>query len=117
DACIENGLSEKTAKSNKAKIRNVLILSGKNSLKQIRGKDAIHVQKQLRKLPSNAHKMAEFKGLELPEIIKRNEIVCKPVLSEGTVKGTIHTVVTFFDYAIRMEYTDLNPFKGMKFKK
>lgn len=107
----------KTADSLKAQCKTILELSGKSSLKKIRRAEAEEIKKKLQHYPTNKNKQPEFKNLNAVEAVKLNERMGKPSLSEESIKDYIQKCSSFFEWCLVNELTDVNPFKGLKFKK
>ncbi|MFC5078482.1 site-specific integrase [Vibrio thalassae] len=112
-----NFVSEKTLEGQRAKCRIVLDLLGHKSIRRIRRRDAELVQQQLYHFPSNAKKNEDFKSLSNAEILSLNKQLRRTSLSEGSVKDYMQKVSSFFEWCMQNEYTDVNPFKSLKFRK
>ncbi|WP_394250652.1 tyrosine-type recombinase/integrase [Vibrio profundi] len=109
--------SDKTIAMSHAKVKTVLALLSTNNLRDIRRLEANKVRQLLHAYPVNAKKQKDFIGLEPKEILKLNEVITLPTLSVESVKDYIQKSSSFFEWCLQMELTDINPFKGIKFKK
>ncbi|MFA0088317.1 site-specific integrase [Vibrio sp. 10N.261.51.F12] len=105
-----------TVDENIAKISQVLFLTNKEQISDIRGKDALMAKRLLMQVPSNVHKKKCFKDLDLFQAIAINKALNEQVLAPATVRGKIQACSSFFKYLQKMEVTDINPFCGMKVK-
>lgn len=110
-------VSPKTLEGAYAKCFTVLMLLGKKEIKKIRRMDAEEARNLLTQYPVNAKKYKEFDGLSGKQLIKANKKYRKPTLSTESVKDYVQKCSSFFEWCIQMELTDINPFKGFKFKK
>ncbi|GEM78738.1 hypothetical protein VSU01S_09830 [Vibrio superstes NBRC 103154] len=110
-------VAKKTADSLYAQCKCILDIVGKTSLRKIRRADAEGVKKSLQHYPRNLKKIPEFKNLCVKEAIKLNKTLEKPTLSEESIKDYIHKCSSFFEWCVLNELTDINPFKGIRFKK
>ncbi len=110
-------VSEKTIEGAVAKCLLVLKLVDKVQLSSIRRSDAEKVRQQLLTLPSNIKKHKQFSGLSPTQAIKLNQKLGLPVISESSVKDYLQKCSSFFEWCVLMEYTDVNPFKGFRFKR
>ncbi|WP_087022970.1 site-specific integrase [Thaumasiovibrio subtropicus] len=109
-------VSAKTIEGATAKCRVVLEIVNKKKLASIRRNDAESARQILASLPSNIKKHQEFVGLTTSEAIKLNNKLGLPVISQSSVKDYIQKTSSFFEWCVQMEFTDINPFKGFKFK-
>ena len=100
-----------------AKITTILSLLNKKQINEIRRLDAEEVRQRLLQYPLNAKKMPQFKGKACSDIIIANQKYKLKTLSQESVKDYIQKASSFFEWCVQMELTDINPFKGMKFKK
>lgn len=110
-------VSLKTADSLKAQCTTILSLINKSNLKSIRRAEAEAVKQALRLYPTNVRKHREFRGLTAREAININKRIGKPTLSNESVKDYIQKASSFFEWCLANEFTDINPFKGIKFRK
>ncbi|ENP8456747.1 tyrosine-type recombinase/integrase [Photobacterium damselae] len=110
-------VSPKTLEGAYAKCFTVLKLLEKKGIKQIRRMDAEEVRNLLSQYPVNARKHKEFNGLDGKALINANKKHRKPTLSPDSVKDYLQKSSSFFEWCVQMELTDINPFKGIKFKK
>ncbi|HHF3089566.1 TPA: tyrosine-type recombinase/integrase [Vibrio alginolyticus] len=110
-------VSEKTLEGQRAKCQIVLDLLGHKSIKSIRRRDAEVIQQQLQHFPSNSKKNKDFKALNNTEILALNKQLRHPCLSESSIKDYIQKVSSFFEWCLQNEFTDINPFRAMRFKK
>lgn len=110
-------VSPKTIDMAYAKCHIVLTLLKAKSIKDIRRLQAEEARNQLSKYPVNAKKHKQFDGLEGQQLIRANEKHELPTLSPESVKDYIQKCSSFFEWCLQMEMTDINPFKGMKFRK
>lgn len=110
-------VNPKTIEMAYAKCYIVLTLLRTKGIKDIRRLQAEEVRKQLTQYPVNAKKHKQFDGLKGQKLIRANEKHNLPTLSPESVKDYIQKCSSFFEWCLQMELTDINPFKGMKFKK
>ena len=110
-------VSEKTLEGQRAKCQIVLDLLGNRPIRRIRRRDAEVVQQQLQHFPSNSKKSKDFKSLRNTEILALNKELKRPCLSESSIRDYMHKVSSFFEWCMHNEYTDVNPFKSLKFRK
>lgn len=110
-------VQEKTLNMAYAKCHIVLSLLKATNIKDIRRIQAEEVRKLLSLYPVNAKKHKELSKLSGKDIIKANKKLQLPSLSPESVKDYIQKCSSFFEWCLQMELTDINPFKGMKFKK
>ncbi|HHP0462544.1 TPA: tyrosine-type recombinase/integrase [Vibrio harveyi] len=108
---------EKTLNMAYAKCHIVLTLLQKSNIENIRRIQAEEVRKLLSLYPVNAKKHKELAKLAGREVININKKLKLPTLSPESVKDYIQKCSSFFEWCLQMELTDINPFKGMKFKK
>ncbi|MEF1259493.1 hypothetical protein QTO16_11300, partial [Vibrio harveyi] len=108
---------EKTLNMAYAKCHIVLSLLKTTDIKDIRRIQAEEVRKLLSLYPVNAKKHKELSKLSGKDIIEANKKLQLPSLSPESVKDYIQKCSSFFEWCLQMELTDINPFKGMKFKK
>ncbi|HIF5641179.1 TPA: site-specific integrase [Vibrio parahaemolyticus] len=109
-------VSEKSINGAVAKCQLVLNLIDKRQLSSIRRSDAEKARQLLIQLPANIKKHSQFKGLTPIQAIELNKKLGLPAISSSSVKDYIQKCSSFFAWAEQMEYTDLNPFKGFRFK-
>ncbi|MFA0132194.1 tyrosine-type recombinase/integrase [Vibrio splendidus] len=109
-------VSEKTITGAVAKCHLVLRLLNKQKLSSVRRSDAEDIRQLLIQLPSNIKKHQQFKDLSPLQAIKLNQTLKLPVISPSSVKDYIQKCASFFEWCVQMEYTDVNPFKGFRFK-
>ncbi|MGR5173769.1 site-specific integrase [Vibrio owensii] len=109
-----DGYEEHTISAKISKITQVIELTEKQKLSDITGTEARLAREQLKLLPSNAHKMAEFKDLNLVSVIKLNRSLNKPLQSHTTIKGKLQETSTFFKYLMKNRVVQMNPFEGLK---
>ncbi|HHX8681680.1 TPA: site-specific integrase [Vibrio diabolicus] len=109
-------VSEKSINGAVAKCQLVLNLIDKRQLSSIRRNDAEKARQLLMQLPSNIKKHKQFKGLKPQQAIKLNQESGFPCISPSSVKDYIQKCSSFFEWCVQMEYTDVNPFKGFRFK-
>ncbi|MEZ8769112.1 site-specific integrase [Vibrio alginolyticus] len=109
-------VSEKSINGAVAKCQLVLNLIDKRQLSSIRRNDAEKARQLLMQLPSNIKKHKQFKGLKPQQAIKLNQESGFPSISPSSVKDYIQKCSSFFQWCVLMEYTDVNPFKGFRFK-
>ncbi|EIF8962036.1 site-specific integrase [Vibrio parahaemolyticus] len=110
-------ISDKAIEMSHAKISTILSLLLKNQITDIRRLESDMVRRLLSQYPVNAKKMPQFKGMDNLKIIEVNTKLNLPTLSDQSVKDYIQKASSFFEWCIRMELTDINPFKAMRFKK
>lgn len=110
-------ISDKAVELAHAKISIILSLLNKKEISDIRRLEAEEVRKLLLHYPVNAKKKSHFKGKSCLQIIEDNKLLKLPTLSIESVRDYIQKASSFFEWCVQMELTDLNPFKGMKFKK
>ncbi|ELA7833033.1 TPA: tyrosine-type recombinase/integrase [Vibrio parahaemolyticus] len=109
-------VSEKSITGAIAKCQLVLNLLNKKQISSIRRSDAEKARQLLLQLPSNIKKHRQFNGLTPQQAIKLNQKLGLPVISPSSVKDYIQKCSSFFEWCTQMEYTDINPFKGFKFR-
>ncbi|MEZ8484416.1 DUF6538 domain-containing protein [Vibrio splendidus] len=109
-------VSEKTITGAVAKCHLVLRLLNRQKLSSIRRSDAEGIRQLLIQLPANIKKHQQFKDLSPIQAIKLNQTLKLPVISPNSVKDYIQKCSSFFEWCVQMEYTDVNPFKGFRFK-
>ncbi|CAH1546208.1 Phage_integrase domain-containing protein [Vibrio jasicida] len=109
-------VSEKTIEGAYAKCLLVLNLISKSNISSIRRNEAERARKLLLALPSNIKKHRQFEGLTPIKAIELNQNLMLPVISGSSVKDYIQKCSSFFEWCVQMEYTDVNPFKGFRFK-
>ncbi|EGX7690270.1 site-specific integrase [Vibrio parahaemolyticus] len=109
-------VSEKSINGAVAKCQLALNLIDKRQLSSIRRNDAEKARQLLMQLPSNIKKHKQFKGLKPQQAIKLNQELGLPSISPSSVKDYIQKCSSFFEWCVQMEYTDVNPFKGFRFK-
>ncbi|MCX2758980.1 site-specific integrase [Vibrio sp. Sgm 22] len=109
-------VSEKTITGAVAKCHLVLRLLNRQKLSSIRRSDAEDIRQLLIQLPANIKKHQQFKDLSPIQAIKLNQTLKLPVISPNSVKDYIQKCSSFFEWCVQMEYTDVNPFKGFRFK-
>ncbi|WP_279151333.1 site-specific integrase [Photobacterium iliopiscarium] len=110
-------VSDKAIKMSHAKISIILYLLNKKQINNIRRLDAEEIRKSLLQYPLNAKKMPQLRGKTPLEAIIANQKLKLATLSAESVKDYIQKASSFFEWCLHMELTDINPFKGMKFKK
>ncbi|HHG3225433.1 site-specific integrase [Vibrio fluvialis] len=110
-------ISDKAIEMSHAKISTILTLLSKTQITDIRRLDSDKVRRLLSQYPVNAKKMPQFRGMDNLKIIEANTRHNLPTLSDQSVKDYIQKASSFFEWCRRMELTDINPFKGMRFKK
>ncbi|HCE2132816.1 TPA: site-specific integrase [Vibrio parahaemolyticus] len=110
-------VSDKAVKMSQAKITTILSLLNKQKITEIRRLEAEEVRHSLLQYPVNAQKLPQFKGKSSSDILTINQTLKRPTLSQESVKDYIQKASSFFEWCVQMELTDINPFKGMKFKK
>ncbi|MFS1459940.1 site-specific integrase [Vibrio lentus] len=109
-----DGYSEHSINTKISKVVQVIELTGKQKLGDITGTEARLAREQLKLLPSNMHKMSEFKGLDSTSIIQLNRSLNKPLQAPSTVQGKLHETSTFFKYLINNRIVQMNPFTSLK---
>lgn len=109
-----DGYEEHSISARISKITQVIELTGKQKLGDITGTEARLAREQLKLLPSNVHKMAEFKDLNLESVIQLNRSLNKPVQAHSTIKGKLQETSTFFKYLMKNRVVQMNPFEGLK---
>ncbi|MGR5502121.1 tyrosine-type recombinase/integrase [Vibrio sp. DNB22_10_4] len=110
-------VQEKTLHMAYAKCYIVLSLLNILDIRQIRRLQAEDARKLLQQYPANAKKHSELSKLAGIDVIEANNKYRLPVLSNESVKDYIQKCSSFFEWCLQMELTDINPFKGMKFRK
>ncbi|KQB10589.1 site-specific integrase [Vibrio metoecus] len=110
-------ISDKAVKMSEAKITTILSLLSKNKINEIRRLEAEEVRRLLLQYPANAQKLPQFKGKSSSDILILNQSLKCATLSQESVKDYIQKASSFFEWCVQMELTDINPFKGLKFKK
>ncbi|MEZ8468184.1 tyrosine-type recombinase/integrase [Vibrio splendidus] len=110
-------ISSKAVKMLEAKCKIVLDLVGKPYLKAIRRSDAEEVASLLRNYPTNLKKHKQFNGLSGHDAIKLNKDLGLPTLSDESVKDYCQKMSGFFEWCHLNEFTDINPFKAIRFRK
>ncbi|MGD6737256.1 site-specific integrase [Photobacterium leiognathi subsp. mandapamensis] len=100
-----------------AKCHIVLTLLQAKGIKDIRRLQAEEARALLAQYPVNAKKHKQFDGLKGQQLIHANLKHKLPTLSSESVKDYIQKCSSFFEWCLQMEMTDINPFKGMRFKK
>ncbi len=110
-------VSPKTLEMAYNKCFTVLTLLHKKEIKEVRRMEAEEARSLLSQYPVNAKKLKEFDGLKGKQLIKANQKHQKKTLSTESVKDYIQKCSSFFEWSMQMELTDINPFKGLKFKK
>ncbi|MFM2599089.1 site-specific integrase [Vibrio fortis] len=95
----------------------VLTLLKAKDIKDIRRLQAEEARTLLNKYPVNAKKHKQFEGIKGQQLIRANTKHKLPTLRPERVKDYIQKCSSFFEWCLQMEMTDINPFKGMKFKK
>ncbi|CAH1569350.1 hypothetical protein THOD04_120084 [Vibrio owensii] len=109
-----DGYEEHSIRAKISKVTQVIELTGKEKLSDITETEARLAREQLKLLPSNLHKMTEFKGLNLESVIQLNRSLNKPVQTHSTIKGKLQETSTFFKYLIKNRIVQMNPFEGLK---
>ncbi|OEE62673.1 hypothetical protein A1OS_18005 [Enterovibrio norvegicus] len=109
-----DGYEEHSISAKISKVTLVIELTGKEKLGDITGTDARLARERLKLLPSNMHKMSEFKGLDLASVIQLNRSLNKPTQAQRTVEGKLNETSTFFKYLIKNQIVQINPFEGLK---
>ncbi|EOX4973652.1 tyrosine-type recombinase/integrase [Vibrio alginolyticus] len=110
-------ISPKAVEMLKAKCQTVLDLLGKSNLPEIRRRDAEDAVQLLRQYPVNMKKKPQFKGLTAKQAVKLNDSLKMPTLSEESVKDYCQKASGFFEWCHLNEFTDINPFKAIRFRK
>ncbi|MDO6543692.1 site-specific integrase [Photobacterium sanguinicancri] len=110
-------VNPKTLSMAYAKCYTVLTLLKKKGIKEIRRMEAEEARGLLGQYPVNAKKYKQFDGLKGQQLIKANKKHKMPILSPESVKDYIQKCSSFFEWCVQMEMTDINPFKGLKFRK
>ncbi|QET61106.1 site-specific integrase [Vibrio parahaemolyticus] len=110
-------VNPKTIEMAYAKCHIVLTLLKEKRIKNIRRLQAEEARTLLTQYPVNATKHKQFKGLKGQQLIQANLRYKLPTLSPESVKDYIQKCSSFFEWCVQMEMTDINPFKGMRFKK
>ena len=100
-----------------AKCHIVLKLLMAKGIKDIRRLQAEEARILLSQYPVNATKHKQFNGMKGQRLIEANKKHKLPTLSTESVKDYIQKCSSFFEWCLQMEMTDINPFKGMRFKK
>ncbi|HHJ3218803.1 TPA: tyrosine-type recombinase/integrase [Vibrio parahaemolyticus] len=108
---------EKTLNMTYAKCHIVLSLLKVKSIRDIRRVQAEDVRKLLSQYPINAKKHKLLSKLSGIDVIEANKKLQLAPLSPESIKDYIQKCSSFFEWCLQMELTDINPFKGMKFKK
>ncbi len=109
--------SEKAIRMSHAKISIILSLLNKTEISEIRRLEAEEVRSLLLKYPVNAKKMPQFKNKSCAQTITANQKYDLPTLSTESVRDYVQKASSFFEWCVQMELTDINPFKGLRFKK
>ena len=110
-------VNPKTVEMAYAKCYIVLTLLEAKGIKDIRRLQAEEARTLLNQYPTNAKKHKQFEGMKGQQLIYANERYQLPTLSPESVKDYIQKCSSFFEWCVQMEMTDINPFKGMRFKK
>ncbi|MEZ9651811.1 site-specific integrase [Vibrio lentus] len=110
-------VSEKSLNMAYAKCSIVLSLLDIEDIRDIRRLQAEEARKLLTQYPVNAKKHKQLAGLNGLQVIEANKKHNLPTLSSESVKDYIQKCSSFFEWCLQMELTDINPFKGMRFKK
>ncbi|WP_229602877.1 site-specific integrase [Vibrio parahaemolyticus] len=110
-------VNPKTIEMAYAKCHIVLTLLKAKGIKDIRRLQAEEARALLSQYPVNAKKHKQFEGLKGQQLILANKKHNLPTLSSESVKDYIQKCSSFFEWCLQMELTDINPFKGMRFKK
>lgn len=108
---------EKTLNAAHAKCYIVLTLLNVRSIRDVRRIQAEEVRKLLCQYPANAKKHKQLSGFSGIKVIEVNKQYQLPQLSMESVKDYIQRCSSFFEWCLQMELTDINPFRGIKFKK
>lgn len=109
-------VTEKTAIAAYLKCKVVIELTNKKYINDIRRTDAENVRKLLIQYPCNIKKHSTFDSLSCLEAIQKNKDVNFPTLSLSSVKDYFQKASSFFSWCVQMEYCDINPFKGFRFR-
>lgn len=110
-------VSEKSLNMAYAKCSIVLSLLDIEDIRDIRRLQAEEARKLLTQYPVNAKKHKQLAGLNGLQVIESNKKHNLPTLSSESIKDYIQKCSSFFEWCLQMELTDINPFKGMRFKK
>ncbi len=110
-------VNPKTIEMAYAKCHIVLSLLKAKGIKDIRRLQAEEARTLLTQYPVNATKHKQFRGLKGQQLIRANLKHKLPTLSPESVKDYIQKCSSLFEWCLQMEMTDINPFKGMRFKK
>ncbi|PTP02765.1 hypothetical protein CWN88_09900 [Vibrio splendidus] len=110
-------VSEKSLNMAYAKCSIVLSLLDIEDIRDIRRLQAEEARKLLSQYPVNAKKHKQLFGLNGLQVIEANKKHNLPTLSSESVKDYIQKCSSFFEWCLQMELTDINPFKGMRFRK
>ncbi|OEC83161.1 hypothetical protein A9D46_12170 [Photobacterium damselae subsp. damselae] len=110
-------VNQKTIDMAYAKCHIVLTLLKTRNIKDIRRLQAEEVRTLLSQYPVNATKHKQFSGMRGQQLIEANKKHKLATLSTESVKDYIQKCSSFFEWCLQMEMTDINPFKGMRFKK
>lgn len=110
-------ISPKAIEMLRAKCQTVLDLLGKSDLPEIRRRDAEDAVQLLRQYPVNMKKKPQFKGMTAKQAVKLNDKLKMPTLSEESVKDYCQKASGFFEWCHLNEFTDINPFKAIRFRK
>ncbi|EMK3394902.1 site-specific integrase [Vibrio parahaemolyticus] len=110
-------VNPKTVEMAYAKCSIVLTLLKAKGIKDIRRLQAEEARTLLSQYPINATKYKQFDGLKGQQLIEANKKHKLPTLSAESIKDYIQKCSSFFEWCLQMEMTDINPFKGMRFKK
>ncbi|MFA0672542.1 site-specific integrase [Vibrio splendidus] len=110
-------VSKKSLTMAYAKCSIVLSLLDVEDIMDIRRLQAEDARKLLTLYPVNAKKQKQLFGLNGLQVIEANKKHNLPTLSSESVKDYIQKCSSFFEWCLQMELTDINPFKGMRFKK
>lgn len=110
-------VSPKTIEMAYAKCHIVLTLLNIKDIKDIRRLQAEEARNLLTQYPINAKKHKQFDGLKGQQLIRANKQHKIQTLSTESVKDYIQKCSSFFEWCLQMELTDINPFRGIKFKK
>jgi integrase len=81
-------------------------------IEKIRRKDCRHVRDILTALPSNTPK--KYKGMGLVEMAEKAKAEGIPGRKPGTLKSYLINLTAIFNYAVREEYLEKNPAKGLQ---
>ncbi|HCG6537996.1 TPA: site-specific integrase [Vibrio parahaemolyticus] len=110
-------VSEKSLTMAYSKCAIVLSLLDMEDIRDIRRLQAEDARKLLALYPINAKKQKKLVGLSGLQVIEANKKHNLPTLSAESIKDYIQKCSSFFEWCLQMELTDINPFKGMRFKK